>query len=103
MEEEEEEEEEEEGKRKEEGKFKLLLIMYRYFVFSCSGDEEENPIQKAEDDFWHLLNQEKQDIEKREKKRQEAFLPKHQPTPIPEETGETPSTDEVFVIINIPL
>ena len=44
---------------------------------------------KAEDDFWHLVNLERKDIETREKKRQDAMMPLNQPTPIPEEAPET--------------
>ena len=35
-----------------------------------------------------LSFQEQKDIEAKEKKRQEAMQPKHQPTPIPEEGGD---------------
>ena len=35
-----------------------------------------------------LYNQEQKEIEAKERKRQEAMQPKHQPTPIPEEGGE---------------
>lgn len=57
-------------------------------LYDYREEEEEDPTKKAEDDFWYTLNQEKQDIEKREKKRQDALIPKHQPTPIPEENPE---------------
>lgn len=92
-----EEEEEEMKEEREEGKETPTKWRQIYFYVNYNynrEDEEENPIQRAEDDFWHILNQEKQDIEKREKKRQDALLPKHQPTPIPEEAGETNQSED---------
>ena len=58
------------------------------------AEEEEDPVVKAEDDFWYLVGQEKKDIENREKKRQDAMMPLNQPTPIPEETAETTQGEE---------
>ena len=57
-------------------------------VFLCRDEEDEDPIKKAEDDFWYTLNQEKKELDTRERKRQDALMPKHQPTPIPEESSE---------------
>lgn len=75
--------------KQEEGEGEILILStWRCFIYCYREDDEEDPIKKAEEDFWYTLNQEKQDIEKREKKRQDALLPKHQPTPIPEENPE---------------
>ena len=58
-------------------------------------DEEEDLVEKAENDFWYYVNQEKQDWETKERKRAEAAQAKNQPTPIPEEGGEQlPSVDK---------
>ena len=38
--------------------------------------------------IFFVFFQEQKDIEAKEKKRQEAMQPKHQPTPIPEEGGD---------------
>ena len=48
----------------------------------------------AEEEFWASIAQEKKEIGEREKKRQEAFMPKSQPTPIPEEGAETTTGEE---------
>ena len=45
-------------------------------------------MEKAEEEFWANLAQEQKEIESKEQKRREAFLPKGQPTPIPEEGAE---------------
>ena len=44
---------------------------------------------EAEKDFWAAVAQERKEINGREKKRQEAMLPRGQHTPIPEEGAET--------------
>ena len=72
--------------------FALFSCMSRAFSVCLSDEEEEeDPVAKAEEEFWDVVNQEKKAIESRESKRQEALLPKHQPTPIPEEASETPT------------
>ena len=42
-----------------------------------------------------MVNQEKKDIEARQQKRQEALMPKHQPTPIPEESASEAIAEKV--------
>lgn len=73
----------------------VQLFIFGFF----SEEEEEDPVTKAEDDFWHYVGQEKKDIENRNKKRQEAMMALNQPTPIPEEPagnepGNTEQTEE---------
>lgn len=50
--------------------------------------EEEGLVERAEEEFWANVAQEQKEIESKEQKRREAFLPKGQPTPIPEEGAE---------------
>lgn len=57
-------------------------------------EEEEDPVAKAEDDFWHVIGLEKKGIDTREKKRQEALMTLNQPTPIPEETNEVIQSED---------
>ena len=57
-------------------------------------EEEEDPVAKAEDDFWHVIGLEKKGIDTREKKRQEALMTLNQPTPIPEETSEVIQSED---------
>lgn len=56
------------------------------------GDNTEQQdgdvIKKVEEEFWASVMQETKEIESREKKRQEAMMPKDLPTPIPEEGAE---------------
>ena len=50
--------------------------------------EEEDLVGVAEQDFWTAVAQEQKEIDGRERKRQEAMLPKGHHTPIPEEGAE---------------
>lgn len=52
-------------------------------------EEGEDLVGEAEGDFWSAIAQEQKEIEARERKRQEAMVPKNQPTPIPEEGVDT--------------
>ena len=66
----------------------MIRLMIVYYCYS-EEEEEEDPVNKTEDDFWHIVNQEKKEIENREKKRHEAMKPLNQPTPIPEEAPDS--------------
>ena len=62
---------------------------------TCSedGEEEEDLVGSAEEEFWANLAQEQKEIESKEQKRREALLPKDKPTPIPEEGAEISAED----------
>jgi hypothetical protein len=50
--------------------------------------EEEDQVERAENDFWASIKQDKLDFDAKERKRVEATQQKNQPTPIPEEGGD---------------
>ena len=45
-------------------------------------------MERAENDFWSSVKQDKLDFDTKERKRAEAAQQKNQPTPIPEESGD---------------
>ena len=68
---------------------------------SEDGEEEEDLVGSAEEEFWANLAQEQKEIESKEQKRREALLPKDKPTPIPEEGAEI-SAEETKVGLALP-
>ena len=64
-----------------------------------SEDEgnDEDLVKTAEEEFWETITQERKQIENKEKKRQEALMPKGQPTPIPEEEQAGGGLEDVQV------
>ena len=66
---------------------------YHMHTHSEDGEEEEDLVGSAEEEFWANLAQEQKEIESKEQKRREALLPKDKPTPIPEEGAEISSEE----------
>ena len=64
------------------------LLHTHTHTHSEDGEEEEDLVGSAEEEFWANLAQEQKEIESKEQKRREALLPKDKPTPIPEEGAE---------------
>ena len=107
VEEEEEEEEGEERGKEEKGEetcrrgaweritfpSTLLHTHTHTHTHSEDGEEEEDLVGSAEEEFWANLAQEQKEIESKEQKRREALLPKDKPTPIPEEGAEISAED----------
>lgn len=59
------------------------------YIFRDNAEQQDGDlIKKVEEEFWTSVMQETKEIESREKKRQEAMMPKDLPTPIPEEGAE---------------
>ena len=80
----------EEGEEEGKGKWveEKQSVCKSYCFRENAEKQDDDLIKKVEEEFWASVVQETKEIESREKKRQEAMMPKELPTPIPEEGGE---------------